>query len=114
MPLGDLSPDELKILHRCLRATADDKELFPDWEFHSLFGLDRAEFVTVLDTWPRLDESKLITRVAIQNSLNNLLGYPHQYHDDWDGYFGFGKAALVDVFEKWLGRLPTSYLDGMT
>ena len=113
MPLADLSPAELEVLHRCMQNTAGDPALFPDWEFPTLFGLNRAEFIAVLEAWPDLDETGLDVQLAIQNSLNNLLGYPHQYHDNWDRHFGFSKAELIDVFRKWRGSLPDSYFDGM-
>jgi hypothetical protein len=113
MPLSDLSPTELKILHHCMQVTANDPTLFPDWEFFTLFGLTRAEFITVLDRWPDLDESKLDTRLAIQNSLNNLLGYPHQHHDSWEQFFPFTKRELAIVFAKWRGRASDGYFDGM-
>jgi len=113
MALSDLRPAEMDVLHRCMKATAQDAALYPDWEFPTIFGLNRAEFIKILGAWPELDEAQLDVQLAIQNSLNNLLGYPHQYHDDWDKHFGFSKAELIQVFKKWRGALPESYFDGL-
>src|ERR1700722_9410519 len=112
MPLDNLSPEELDILHRCLRVSADDTTLFEEWEFHTLMGIERSELLELLNRWPPSDETPAKIQCAIQNSLNNLLGYPHGHHDDWDEDFGFSRAQVVAVFAKCGGSLPANYVDG--
>jgi hypothetical protein len=112
-PLSSLSEADREILHRCLRVAAEDQSVFPDWEFHSLFGLWRPEFQAIVDSWPNLDESSEEVELALNNTLNNLLGYPHDHHDDWDAYFGFGWQDVRRILTALRGKMPSSYFDGM-
>lgn len=77
------------IIERCLRAVVEGP-FIEEWEFHTLIGLDRGEVRVILDAWPSLpagvpdgsssaDEAQ---RVAVVNSINNLLGYPDGFHGD--------------------------------
>ena len=59
----------------CLRA-ASEGSLFPDWEFHTLFGLSRGEVRAVADGWPA-NAALPEVEVAVHNALANLTGYPH-------------------------------------
>jgi hypothetical protein len=44
---------------------------FPEWEFSTLFGLERAEVRAIADAWPVIADREK-TEVAINNALNNL------------------------------------------
>ena len=112
MLLSKFTPEDLDVLHRCLRVSADDQTLFEDWEFPTLFGIERSELLKILRDWPKVDETTAETQCAIQNALNHLLGYPHGHHDDWNEYFSFTRAQVIDVFAKWRGRLLDSYVEG--
>jgi hypothetical protein len=46
-----ISDEDAKIIGQCLRA-ASDGPFFPDWEFHTLFGLEREEVAAVAASWP--------------------------------------------------------------
>ena len=37
-----LTPQEQKVIYECLQASVNGS-FFPDWEFHTLFGLTRDE-----------------------------------------------------------------------
>ena len=101
MTLAELTNQEREIVHRCLRVAADDPAFFPDWEFHTLFGVTRPEFVALVDQWPALDESSEDVRAAISNAMNNLLGYPHGQEKRWSSLFEFSTDDLLRVFAKW-------------
>ena len=50
---------------------------------------------------------------ALNNAMNNLLGYPHGKHDAWTKYFDFTPEELRAVFVKWRGDAPRSYGEGL-
>ena len=111
MSLSDLTDREREIVHRCLRVAADESSIFPDWEFHTLFGFYRPEFVAIADRWPRLDESSRDVSDAINNAMNHLLGYPHKWHKEWSSHFDFTRDELLEVFGKWRGSQTWSYVE---
>jgi hypothetical protein len=84
-----LSDDDRAIIKGCLNATVNGP-FFPEWEFHALFGLTRSEVEIVLTKWPHLpeetppgyDSAADFQAVAINNAMNNLLGYPHGVRGD--------------------------------
>lgn len=86
---GSLSKADSAVIAGCLNAAVHGP-FFPEWEFHTLFGLTRAEVDTVLTNWPDLPdtaphgyESPLdFQEQAINNTMNNLLGYPHGVQGD--------------------------------
>ena len=61
---------------------------------------------SVLDEWPDVDDSEERVRLAINNSMNNLLGYPHDFHDKWESRIRVAKAEVARVFSKWRGDKP--------
>ena len=81
---GKRQQRDTDIVRSCLKAAVDGP-FFPEWEFHTLFGLTRAEVRDVLHAWPAepayaaggYDSPAHFQRVAIDNAMNNLLGYPH-------------------------------------
>ena len=50
MQLDELSDFDKRILNEVLRAAAYGP-FFPDWEFHTLFGLDRSVVKAISDNW---------------------------------------------------------------
>ena len=105
MPLADLALNEQLIVRDCLRAAVEGP-FFPDWEFHTLFGLTRDEVRDVLNSWPSLDESQESISVAINNSFANLLGYPHSLDDRWSQFISVPADELAKVYGKWKGHKP--------
>jgi hypothetical protein len=83
-PAGSLSEADAAVIAGCLNAAVHGP-FFPEWEFHALFGLTRAEVDMVLTKWPGLPDtaphgydSRLdFQERAINSTMNNLLGYPH-------------------------------------
>jgi hypothetical protein len=121
MNIRNLSDDEIKIIHECLRASAygpffidNGAKDNPFWEIHSIFGLTMDELRKIADALPHIDMEKEDVRLAINNSINNLHGYPHNCTDEvWSSYISTSKKELYDIFVKWKGKNVKSYLDGM-
>jgi hypothetical protein len=77
---------------------------FPDWEFSTLFGLERLEVAEIARAWPEVDESEERVDLAVRNALNNLTGYPHGHERDWDRFLSVSPARLTETLRRW--RLP--------
>ncbi|OGJ48989.1 hypothetical protein A2229_00465 [Candidatus Peregrinibacteria bacterium RIFOXYA2_FULL_33_7] len=101
--------DTEKIISECLKAAAygpffideaagDDKY----WEIHTIFGLDIDELKKIADKYPDVNQKNESVKLAINNSLNNLLGYPHQCTEEqWDKYISVKPDKLYEIFKKW-------------
>jgi hypothetical protein len=74
--LSQLNEQERQIIFECLRAAVNEP-FFPEWEFHTLFGLKRQEVKKIAEMFPNIDDSNEQVNLAIHNSIGNLLGYPH-------------------------------------
>jgi hypothetical protein len=104
MALTNLDANELTVVRECLLA-AVESSWFPDWEFDTLFGLSREQVRAVLNTWPTVDESTEVVQIAINNSMNNVLGYPSQDKDrEWSTLISVQHCEVMRIFDKWKGR----------
>ena len=103
MALTDLDAGEREVVLECLRAACTGP-FFPDWEFQTLFGLERRDVQAVLDAWPDLDETQDGVSIATNNSMNNLLGYPHGLDKDWPRYISVPPSEVSRIFETWRGH----------
>jgi hypothetical protein len=112
MSVADLDSRERNVIRDCLRAAVEGP-FFPDWEFSTLFGLSRTEVREVLESWPNLDEANESVVLAINNSLNNLLGYPHALENKWSEFIPVTEQELGRIYMKWKGRKIESHLDGL-
>lgn len=112
MPLTDLDVKEREVVWACLKAAVEGP-FFPDWEFHTLFGLERTEVKDVLDSWPDLDESKESVALAINNTLVNLLGYPHDCGEQWSQFISVTELEVARILDKWRGKPIRNYFDGL-
>jgi O-methyltransferase domain/Dimerisation domain len=92
--------EDSHIIFECVRAAANGP-FFPEWEFHSIFGLRRDDLRSLLETWSARDESKEDVRLAINNSMLNLLGYPHSCERAWADYISVPRSEVARIFEKW-------------
>jgi len=100
MPFKDLSKTEQDIIYQCLEATVDGS-FFPDWEFHALFGLTRQEVEPIVIDWSIVDKNSSLAILAINNSLNNLLGYPHKCDREWHNFISVSPQELKTIYSKW-------------
>ena len=102
MPIKNLSKIEWDIIYQCLEAAVDGP-FFPDWEFHTLFGLTRREVEQIVENWAIVDKDSSQAVLAINNSLNNLLGYPHKCDREWDDFISVDRKELRTIYSKWKG-----------
>jgi hypothetical protein len=106
MSLTDLDEREREVVRECLRAVVKGP-FFPDWEFSTIFGLTRDEVKQVLLSWPELNEGDESVVRAINNSFNNLLGYPTRNKPElWPKFISVSGIELARIFDKWKGRTP--------
>jgi hypothetical protein len=111
--LADLSDAERRIVRECLIA-AIEGSFFPDWEFQTLFGLERGEVRRILSLWPALDEADESVVITINNSLNNLLGYPPANGDEeWPKFISVTREEVARIFDKWRGKSPRASADSV-
>jgi hypothetical protein len=104
VPLINLDAREQEVVRECLRAAVEGP-FFPDWEFETLFGLAREEVRRVLLSWPTLNEADESTVLAINNSINNLLGYPiGEDQDAWPKFISVNRTELATIFDKWRAK----------
>lgn len=107
MAVEQLSDVDRRIIGECLRAAAegpffkDEGAKDPYWEFHSLFGLDREGFARIAAAYPNVDSRNESVALAINNTLGNLLGYPHGHDKDWSSYISAPAAEVAAVFKRW-------------
>ena len=104
--LASLTQREREVVFQCLRA-ASDGPFFPDWEFHTLFGLERAQVRRIAGAAPHVDDSDEDTVLAIHNALGNLLGYPHDQEHAWPHFISVPHEEVSRVFDKWRGAQVT-------
>jgi hypothetical protein len=100
--LASLTEREKQVVFECLRA-ASDGPFFPDWEFHTLFGLERAQVRAIAAAVPQIDDSEGDTELAIHNAMGQLLGYPRQQETAWSQYISASHQEVHRVFDKWRG-----------
>jgi hypothetical protein len=102
MALKDLDDSEKKVVRECLEAAVNGP-FFPDWEFRTLFGIEREQVRVVLDAWPDVDDANENVMLSINNSMNNLLGYPHGCDQQWHSFVSVSPDEVERVFSKWRG-----------
>jgi hypothetical protein len=112
MPLDNLNPQEQEVVLECLKASTEGP-FFPDWEFSTLFGLERNEVREIIEQWPVDDQSDEKAARAINNAMNNLLGYPHGQKEVWPEYISVPKDELHTIFRKWRQAPAKGYFDAM-
>ena len=98
--LRTLTDSERELVRQCLEAAAYGP-FFADGEFHTLFGLEREEVVAVLSRWPDIDDSDEVARLAVNNSMNNLVGYPHRCEREWPEFIAEPRTEVLRVLRKW-------------
>jgi len=98
--LQNMSVEEARSIGQCLDAAANGP-FFPDGEFHTLFGITRERAAEIARQWPSPDPSADDIGVAINNSFNNLLGYPHRKRDRWGDFISITPQQAAQLFERW-------------
>ena len=104
-----LTADDISIIGGCLRAAVEGP-FFPDWEFSTLFGMERREVATVWSSWPQTEDAADQWR-AVSGSMNNLLGYPHGRDDAWHEYIPASRDEVEALYWR-IGEESGEPLDG--
>jgi len=99
MDFASLSEEDKTIVAQALRAAAYGP-FFPDWEFHTLFGLERGKVRAIAGAWPRHIATPEETALAVNNSLTNLLGYPHRKDAEWSEWISVDRQQLDELFSR--------------
>ena len=90
-----LSDQEFSDLAACVQLCIHDTELFEDWEFHTLFGFERAELERAWALHP--GEGDAATMGMWACAVGQVLGYP--------GAFSRVPADVGERLPALLGRL---------
>src|SRR4051812_41259647 len=98
--LGTLNEREKQTVFECLRA-ASDGPFFPDWEFPTLFGLERDQVRRIAAAIPDIDDSLEEVALAINNAMVNLFGYPHDHEAVWSQFISVPEEEVNRVLTKW-------------
>ena len=94
-----LCAEDDAVLVAALRLAADGP-LFPDWEFQTLFGVERYTVRQVADAWPDVDVASEGVAAAVLNSLNNIVGYPHGNDEFVEQTLGVDMPFLYGLCRK--------------
>ena len=111
-----LDEPELALIGQCLKAVAHGPFLIDPsaddsrWEFPMLMGLTPTAFTDIADRWPDVGLGDKNVQLAINNALNNLLGYPHRCEAEWPRFISAPPAEVARVLDKW--RRLTAQTDG--
>jgi hypothetical protein len=116
-----LSDNEIKIIKECIKAPAygpffidEEAKDDPYWEIHSLFGLTIDELRNIADALPKLDLDNDNFKLAINNSINHLLGYPHGCSEEvWKEHISVSKKELERIYLQWTGEKERNYFKGL-
>jgi hypothetical protein len=98
-PRDLLRADEISIISRCLRA-AEEGPFFPEWEFQTLFGVNREDIRNVRLRWPNVSLKEEMVRVSVFNSLTLLLAYPHGDEKELQRYVPEGRSGIREVLDR--------------
>ncbi len=97
MDFDRLTEVDKTIVGQALRAAADGP-FFPDWEFHTLFGMERGKVRAIADAWPKPAASSEEMTRAVHSSLGNLVGYPHRKDAEWPHWISVSHQQLNELF----------------
>lgn len=100
MALQHLDEREQLLLMSCVRVAAESS-LFPDWEFHTLFGLSRSQVDEIAAQGPTAEDRHPDVAQAINNAVVNLLGYPHGRLEWVYEVLGADEQEIQRVYNKW-------------
>lgn len=65
-------------------------------------GFDRGEVANILAAWPHTDNPD-VQEDAVNNVLNNLLGYPHNQWRQWYRYSLATPEEIAQILARWRG-----------
>jgi hypothetical protein len=92
--------EDRRIIAECLAASVEGP-FFSEWEFSSLFGMDRRDVVRVKMRWPNVDNVDEKVALAVNNALGNLVGYPHGEEKQWSQFISVTPERVLEVLKRW-------------
>ncbi|RYZ85949.1 MAG: hypothetical protein EOP06_15440 [Proteobacteria bacterium] len=98
--LSQLTPEEKSIIGECLNAVVYGPFLLDDWEFPLIMDATREEVSQIASAWPDIPETDLTARIVINNSINNLFGYPHGKQHEWSKHISVSPQEVDVVYRK--------------
>lgn len=98
--MEQLTNKEKCVIGECLQAMAFGPFFLDDWEFPVIFGVKHEEAVKVAEVWPDVEGDGMIAKLVINNSINNLFGYPHGKHDKWSKYISVSPQQVSEIYGK--------------
>jgi hypothetical protein len=69
-----------------------------------LFGLTRQQVHRVAEEWPLPNLPPDEVAIAVKNSFNLLLSYPHRKHDIWPEWISADQQTVNDLLDRLVGR----------
>jgi hypothetical protein len=100
VPINRLKKNEQDVVYQCLVAALKGP-FFPDWEFQTLFGIERSTLSKIVDAWPQVDDTEEDVALAINNSMGNLVGYPHGKEKEWQKYISVSPDEVISILQRW-------------
>lgn len=101
--LKNLNEEETNVVRKCLECIATGQVILHDNEFQLIMGIEVAELNEILESWLDIDQSDEKVFLAINNSMINLLGYPHGCYHRWSEFMDIPLASIAGIHEKWRG-----------
>ncbi|WP_444995282.1 CPCC family cysteine-rich protein [Aliikangiella sp. IMCC44359] len=95
-----LNEFEKSIIFRAQKAVAFGNYI-PDCEFELLIGGTKKELKDLIKNWDVLESKYFMFSLMVNNSLNNLLYYPHGKDEELTNELGVSKKELSEIFDKW-------------
>jgi hypothetical protein len=89
------------VFQEALRAAAHGP-FFPEREFQTLIGFDRAAVAAAAASFPPAIPVSGDLALMLNNCMNNLLGYPHGEDSAWSQWLSVTPRELGLVFSQWL------------
>lgn len=96
-----LTKEELCNVYECLRLVTS-KKVFEDWEFETLFGVNRDSYFQILESWPNVNMHDANTESMVINAMNHVLGYPWGDEGEWRVHFSATPDDIMRTLEKLL------------
>jgi hypothetical protein len=109
--LEALNDQERDLIGQCLRAAASGP-FFPDWEFHTLFGLDRDDVLAIAAEWPVVVDRDAV-ELAINNAVVHLLWYPHGCEVEWPEWISDTPERLYNILTKLRGTRTLNFFESI-
>jgi hypothetical protein len=97
-----LSADQQALVAKCLAAVVGGPYIDNDDEFDTVMGVSREDAAETLAAWPAAAAHGM-SFVAVNNALNNLLGYPHGLWHKLVHEIGASKSDVVYALMAWRG-----------